>query len=271
MAQRETSANTAQKTHFDSSLATQEGRKAQPANLNWYDNGRRNARAAASESANHLNTPRVVEDATQKVVWRWDQAEPNEDPDGDSINFSFQMRFPGQYADGGTGTAYNYFRDFDPGLGAYKQSDPIGLLGALNTYTYVGSNPLGSWDTWGLQGKPPRIVPVDKLPRGTVYSEVPGRPDLALDPVTPDEATQGFRNPAREKPPTPEPEPVPPIQAPPPVPLPWWRLILPRMPIMIDPCLLDPSLPPCAKNIYAGLPGGTTSPSSGASGSCSPS
>lgn len=63
---------------------------------------------------------------------------------------------------------YNYFRDFDPGTGRYMQSDPIGLHGGLNTYTYVGGNAVNRIDPSGLDG--------------TVLPGVPGLP-MYVPPV----------------------------------------------------------------------------------------
>ena len=45
---------------------------------------------------------------------------------------------------------YNYFRDYDPAIGRYVESDPIGLGGGLNTYAYVGGDPLAAFDRLGL-------------------------------------------------------------------------------------------------------------------------
>ena len=102
-----------------------------------------------------LNTPRVITDSTNTVVWRWDSdpfgtTAANDDPDLDGVKFTYNLRFPGQYYDQETGLNYNYFRDYDPGTGRYVESDPIGLGGGLNTYAYVGNNPLSYIDPTGL-------------------------------------------------------------------------------------------------------------------------
>ncbi|MGH9893496.1 MAG: RHS repeat-associated core domain-containing protein, partial [bacterium] len=106
--------------------------------------------------ADHLNTPRLVANQSGQTVWRWDQDEPfgnnsaNEDPDANSVAFDLPLRLPGQRYDAETGLHYNYFRDYDPSVGRYGESDPIGLLGGLNTYAYVDSSPLRNVDPDGL-------------------------------------------------------------------------------------------------------------------------
>jgi len=60
------------------------------------------------------------------------------------------MRFPGQYEDSESGLYQNYFRDYDPGIGRYVESDPIGLAGGVNTYSYVVNSPITIIDFFGL-------------------------------------------------------------------------------------------------------------------------
>ena len=103
----------------------------------------------------HLGTPARVTDEEQSVVWTWDSApfgdtRPDEDPDGDSSRFVLNFRFPGQYFDAESGLHYNYFRNYDPETGRYLESDPIGLAGGMNPYSYVGGNPLSGIDPFGL-------------------------------------------------------------------------------------------------------------------------
>jgi len=64
------------------------------------------------------------------------------------------VRFPGQYFDTETGTHYNYFRDYVPNIGRYIESDPIKLIGGINTYVYAKNNPTTLIDPFGLKSLP---------------------------------------------------------------------------------------------------------------------
>lgn len=65
--------------------------------------------------------------------------------------FAYNLRFPGQYFDQETGKHYNNFRDYDPGIGRYIESDPIGLKGGINTFAYANSAPVTLFDFLGLK------------------------------------------------------------------------------------------------------------------------
>ncbi len=96
----------------------------------------------------HLLTNRLATDATRKVIWRWEGEAFGNTPASGSV--SVNLRFPGQYYDAETNLHYNHFRYYDPELGRYITSDPIGLRGGMNTYGYVEQNPIVSIDPYGL-------------------------------------------------------------------------------------------------------------------------
>ncbi len=63
----------------------------------------------------------------------------------------YNLRFPGQYYDAETGLNQNWNRDYDPVVGRYVESDPMGLTGGgPNTYAYVIDRPTMLIDSKGL-------------------------------------------------------------------------------------------------------------------------
>jgi RHS repeat-associated protein len=122
-----------------------------------------------------LNTPRIITRSSDNaVMWRWDSdpfgvAAPNSNPSGLGV-FTYNLRFPGQYADAETGTNYNYYRDYDPQGGGYLESDPAGQSAGVNTYAYVKSNPISSVDSVGLD-------------ETIIINRTDGRPWLANGPT----------------------------------------------------------------------------------------
>lgn len=60
------------------------------------------------------------------------------------------LRFPGQYLDVETGDYYNYNRTYDFSTGRYTRSDPIGMGGGVNVFSYVDGNPVSRVDPEGL-------------------------------------------------------------------------------------------------------------------------
>ncbi len=134
----------------------------------------------------HLGAPQVLTDATQSVAWKADY-----DPFGRASitveTIENNVRFPGQYFDQETGLHYNHHRYYSPEIGRYITSDPIGLLGGLNTYSYALSNPIMYYDPYGLWVPP-------SLPQGVVDGSA-GLGDGIIATLTLGFASgQGFRD-----------------------------------------------------------------------------
>ena len=108
--------------------------------------------------ADHLNAPRLVKSSAGAASWRWRSdaygvGAADENPSGAGM-FEFNARFPGQQFDGETGLYYNNARYYDPTVGRYISSDPVGLQGGVNTYAYGLQSPVVYTDPSG------KIVPL---------------------------------------------------------------------------------------------------------------
>jgi RHS repeat-associated protein len=89
-----------------------------------------------------------------------------------SSTIANNLRFPGQYYDAESGLHYNWNRYYDPRVGRYLTSDPIGIAADTNVYSYAYQNPVKFIDPEGLrpnQGPPmnPSPIPPSPFPPGT--------------------------------------------------------------------------------------------------------
>ena len=125
--------------------------------------------------SDHLNTPRRLTQSDGQVAWQWGySAFGDEQPTIASNRFAntslnqsfgtttvpavtFNLRYPGQYFDQESSLHYNGHRSYSATLGEYTQTDPIGLRGGWNSYSYAKQNPLRFTDPLGL------LVGIDDL------------------------------------------------------------------------------------------------------------
>ena len=146
------------------------------------DSGQPDESVLAFVHNNHLGAPVHLTDTSGNVLWKasyspFGKATINNDVDGDNKTIEMNVRLPGQYYDAESGLHYNWNRYYDNETGRYITSDPIGLDGGINTYGYVGGNPVMWIDPKGLT----RLV--HNVTAGTlsVYSEMEGIDSYTID------------------------------------------------------------------------------------------
>ncbi|WP_169791310.1 RHS repeat-associated core domain-containing protein [Sandaracinus amylolyticus] len=103
--------------------------------------------------SDQVGMPLHIEDERGEIVWWADRVDPYGHVVVNPASvLEYNLRWPGHYYDSDTGLHYNRFRYYDPWLGRYLESDPIGCAGGVNLYAYP-ANPLVSVDVLGLHNE----------------------------------------------------------------------------------------------------------------------
>ncbi|MFC7422035.1 RHS repeat domain-containing protein [Iodobacter arcticus] len=102
----------------------------------------------------HLGTPQTLSDENGEIAWSaeykaWGEAQVVISDAAKEAGINNPIRFQGQYFDEESGLHYNRHRYYDPEIGRFISSDPIGLTGGINTHAYA-PNPVEWVDPLGL-------------------------------------------------------------------------------------------------------------------------
>ncbi|MBS0661392.1 MAG: putative Ig domain-containing protein, partial [Verrucomicrobia bacterium] len=132
----------------------------------------------------HLGTPVALLSSNGTVVWSARYEAFGRLAATGSAALTNNLRGSNQYFDAESGLHYNLQRYYDPVLGRYLQSDPLGVRGDINNYAFANNAPLQMVDPEGTQAQscdcppppPPPICVSAKVEFELGKKEFPGPP-----------------------------------------------------------------------------------------------
>ena len=132
-----------------------------------------------------IDEPLAVTSGSQALQWN-----AYVDPYGAATQIgtptlTLDLRLPGQWLQAETNNlAQNGFRDYDPSLGRYVESDRLGIAAGQDLYAYVEGDPLNRIDPFGLAPSPaPNFIPPTNPPQFPPTNLPPGHTIRQMPPT----------------------------------------------------------------------------------------